>query len=241
MFIDIHSHILPMLDDGAGSLLEACEIARRAYESGTDAMVATPHYLNPSKCMRQNDAQSIKRAFRELKEELAFRNIPLKMFLGAELLGSEFDITEKRELITINCSRYILVEFYFDDSIENALRCVNELLSLGLIPVIAHPERYGFFAESPVDVYRFLSKGCLFQINKDSPLGLYGQHAAELSVWLLNNDVVHVIAGDCHNDSFRNADMSGIYHFLLNRRSKEKIDMWLHDNPKRILLDKDIS
>ena len=239
MFIDMHCHILPGLDDGADTMDEACELISQACSSGSTIAVATPHFNNISQGSVHCNKDRIVEMYKTLRDEVQKRNIPITLFLGSEiLLDDSIDYLYKHDkLITVNGSRYILVEFNFNEKIENVYLYIDKLLSFGLIPVIAHPERYLFYHDPIHDIYRMINSGCKIQINKDSPLGNYGTKAQNLSINLLENDFVHMIASDCHNVNQRNADMGVIYSWLLERFKVEKITQLLHDNPKRILLD----
>ncbi|MCD7828358.1 MAG: capsular biosynthesis protein [Clostridiales bacterium] len=242
MFIDIHCHILPGVDDGADSAADSFEMLEQAYNSGTTAVVLTPHYLNKNRSRAGISRDDIVNAYRKIKEDTAERNIPVKLYLGCELLCSA-GISEKIKdghIISINGSRYVLSEFYFNEKPENAFAFTEELVSCGYVPVIAHPERYGFLHENPAAIGRFLDLGCLLQVNKGSPLGVYGREAEEYSKWLILNELAHCIAGDCHDTVRRNADMGDIYRWMLPIFEKDYIMYLLHDTPKRILLDKDI-
>lgn len=242
MFIDMHCHILPGVDDGAESVDEACEMIRQAADSGTTVMLATPHYRNPDRCSVNNDKETIQTAYRFLKREIAQREIPVTLFLGCEWLGAPDgrSLYESGRLITINGSDYILVEFLFDEPLASVSACLRQLIACGLHPVIAHPERYDCFANEPYAVFDFLKMGCKLQVNKGSPIGHYGTHAKTYSEWLLDHDLAHLVASDCHNVYYRNADMEEIYHWMLPRYSEEKVRLLLHDNPKRILLNQPI-
>lgn len=242
MFIDLHCHILPKLDDGAESMAEACELIRLACDAGTKIMAATPHYNNSLQCSSLLTKEAIMDSFRGLKTALQNENIPVSVYLGSEFLADNKTehICNKDSIIPINGTRYVLTEFYFDEQMKNIFRYVDILLSAGYIPIIAHPERYSFFADDKNAIYALLEKGCKIQINKGSPSGRYGVSPMQMSEWLLFNDFVHLIASDCHNSSSRNADMGEIYPYLLDKFSVEKITRLMHDNPKRILLDADI-
>lgn len=242
MFIDLHCHILPSIDDGADSISESLEIISGAYNTGTTVMVATPHSNNNSKCPFPVTRAGLNDAYKSLTSIIADNNISVKLFLGAELQADENleYLYRTNEIVTINGSRYVLVEFYFDEDIRNVYKYTDQLLSMGFVPIIAHPERYDFFDDTKSDIYKLLNMGCKIQINKGSPLGSYGRYSKELALWMLNNDFVHLIASDCHSASRRNADMSELYVWMLDKFSQNRINGLLHDNPKRILLDMNI-
>ena len=242
MFIDLHCHILPDVDDGADSYIEACELIGQAVESGTSILVATPHVNNRHQSKGNISKSFILKKFKELKYIIEENGIKASVFLGSELLAGEeiTDMHNNDEIITINGSRYILTEFSFDEHFEKIMSYCRKLLSLGYIPLIAHPERYKVFSDSYDRIFDLLKMGCRFQINKGSPLGRYGEAAQKISVRMLNDNVVHIISSDCHSPSSRNSDMSEIYEWLLGKYPLDKITEWTHDNAKRILLDLNI-
>ena len=242
MFIDIHCHVMPNVDDGPESTEEALKIMKQAYAGGTRAMVLTPHYFNDSRSIAESNRSVIVRHYKNIKSAAAENNIKINLFLGSEMLRrSDFDeILKKGDVITINGSRYILTEFYFDDGIEDMLTHIEKIRSCGLIPIIAHPERYEAVYNFPENAYRFLSRDCLLQVNKGSFLGKFGIKEADCAKWLLGNGLVHIIASDCHGTVIRDADMSDIYQWLAGVLPKSKTDELLHDNPKKILLDMSI-
>ncbi len=242
MFIDLHCHILPQVDDGADSYIEACELITQAVDSGTKILTATPHINNRYQSKGHIKKSEIIEKYKQLKHIVEEKGIQATIFLGSELLaGTEIsDLHNKNELITINGSRYILTEFSFDEQFKNVLIYCRELLSLGYIPLIAHPERYLFFSDSYERIYELFNIGCRFQINKGSPLGKYGESAQQIALRMLNDDVADIISSDCHSPSNRNSDMSEIYEWLLGRYPINKITEWTHDNAKRILLDLNI-
>lgn len=242
MFIDIHCHIVPAVDDGAENFDEACDIIRSAASSGTSVMVATPHFNNPFQGRYGDDKKTVHEKYSELKSIAASEVPSVTLFLGCELLATDNirEVLSNNNFFSINGSRYLLTEFTFDENISNVKRYIDIIMSFGLIPVIAHPERYLFLENSYEEIYAMAEKGCLFQINKDSPLGKYGEKANKLSRWFIRNDLVHLFAGDCHGVYHRNANMTGLYEWLINFYPVTKINSLIHDNPKRILLDLNI-
>lgn len=242
MFIDLHCHILPQVDDGADSYIEALELISQAVKSGTTILTATPHFNNNYQGYRDVNKKIIIDKYKKLKNVISEKKIPATVFLGSELLADSNipQLHFNNELITINGSRYILTEFTFDEKIENVLSYCKQLLSFGYIPLIAHPERYTFFSDSYHLLYDLIDIGCKFQINKGSPLNKYGEKAQKLAIRMLEDNFVHVISSDCHSPSNRNADMSDIYEWLLDRYPLDKVSEWTHDNAKRILLNLNI-
>lgn len=242
MFIDLHCHILPELDDGADTLKEALEIARHSSACGSTIITATPHYNYPEKTNDSLDSKIITSAFNNLSKMISEEGIKLKLFLGAELLARSNieSLCENDSIISINGSRYVLTEFYFDENITNVFRYTDVLLSAGYIPIIAHPERYGFLNNDNSNIAQLFENGCRFQLNKDSIMGRNGTPAANISLWMIENEYAHFIASDCHNSSTRNGDLGEVYFSLLDNFTETKLNELLHDNPKRVLLNLDI-
>ena len=240
MFIDLHCHILPDVDDGAESFNEAVDIITTANKSGTTIMVITPHYnqLNKHHCYLNKEILTEK--YKNFISDAEKIDAKIKFFLGSELFADKnlSELCKNNEIVSLNASRYVLTEFYFDEKIGNIQSYTDELMSFGYIPIIAHPERYKDISQQ--DYFSLINKGCKFQLNKNSILGKNGNDIKDLAWWMLNNDFIHVIASDCHNSTSRNADLSELYVQLLDQFSPDKINIWLHDNQKRILLDRNI-
>lgn len=240
MFIDLHCHILPGIDDGAESFNEAVDIITDANKNGTTIMVLTPHYNQHFNHLSRLNKDLLTEKYRNFISETDKIDAKIKFFLGSELLADKniSEMCKNDDIVTLNASRYVLVEFYFDEKIKNMHAYTDVLMSYGYIPVIAHPERYKGLSQN--DYFSLINKGCKFQLNKNSILGKNGQTPNDLSCWMLQNDFVHVIASDCHNSTSRNADLSELYVQLLDKYSPDKINNWMHDNQKRILLDRNI-
>ena len=236
--IDIHTHILPGIDDGARSLHEAYEMALMAVRSGVQALVATPH-SNDTMGYVNYDSDRQKTLFESLKEILQEEKVPLQIYRGMENLAS-VDIPEKiicKKLLTLNQSRYVLVEFAFDEEtwwIEVVLR---EIRKAGFVPVIAHPERYGCVQDDPNCLYEWRVQGALAQMNKGSILGRFGSCAARAAETLLKHHLFTCIASDAHGARIRTTDMSEINRYIQRFYSMREQHLLLRENPLTILQD----
>lgn len=164
--IDLHSHILPELDDGSQSLEESLAMARMAVQSGVTVMVATPH------CM-DDRAQQVYAAWRLLREALRDTEIPLKLYLGMEIFGTADTVRLLRagRLFPLNGSQYPLIEFSFRSTGEEETQILYQVLRAGYRPLVAHPERYGYVRENPELINLWTKMGCLLQINRGSQIG----------------------------------------------------------------------
>lgn len=240
--IDIHCHILPGIDDGSLSLTESLIMAESANAGGTSAIVATPHYFNEFQNPEPVDKKTVIRIFNELKTAFEKNNAPVSLYMGAEQYGVNNleQIIDDGELITINNSRYLLIEFSLDDDIERAKYVLSELENYDIIPILAHPERYDFIQEEPSKVYWFLQHGCLLQVNKGSVTGRFGSDAERVSHWLLRERMAHVVASDSHGPYQRTADMSEAFEYVCYSCGDEYADCLFYENPQRIINDADI-
>lgn len=236
---DIHSHIIPGIDDGAASATEAAVMLRVAAQSGTTDMVATSHYYNPRQCTVPSSKKALTEIFNRFTDFIARNDIPVNVYPGAELFGVN-NITElarHNEIVTLNNSRYVLIEFDFDDDFSRVKFCVSQLLSCGYVPVIAHPERYIFLQNEPGNIYWFMEHGCIFQINKGSPIGRYGSGALKFSRWMLENRFAGIVASDCHSPFRRTADMSSAHEWITLNFGRGYTKALFEDNPRRIIRD----
>lgn len=234
--IDIHTHILPEIDDGAESLDEAYEMALMAVRSGVKAIVATPH-SNQSADFLDEELKKQKRAFLELQRILLQENVPLKLYHGMEIWPS-VDVVENiktRKLLTLNRSPYALIEFAFDEEPWWVEAIIGEMQGAGLVPVLAHPERYECVQEEPGLLQEWREQGALAQMNKGSILGRFGREVERTAEVLLRNQLYTCIASDAHHAYVRTTDMRELQRFLQRHYSLEEQERLLVKNPMRIL------
>lgn len=242
VLIDIHSHIIPTIDDGAASKTEAAVMLRLAAESGTTDIVATSHYYNRWQCTVPSSKKMLTKAFEDFKQFIEASGIAINVWQGAELFGVNniAELARHDEIISINGSRYVLIEFDFDDDFARVRYCLAQLKAAGYVPIIAHPERYNFLQNTPGNIYWFLEQSCLLQINKGSPIGRYGDEAMKFSRWLLENRLVHCVASDCHSPFRRTADMSRTHEWISLNFGQDYARTIFEENPGLILRDKKI-
>lgn len=239
--IDIHSHILPGLDDGAQTMKDTLEMADLAARKGITAMIATPHCNNPGgyrNYFSREYVECIKRVRKVLWDE----GIPLRILPGAEVLGtSELpELLKDGRIVTLNQSRYLLVEFLFQEDPIFVDWLLDEIRELKYIPVIAHAERYEFVKEDPNLVYEWRCKGYPVQINKESFRGKFGTQTQDIAYTLLDHNLVSVVASDAHGPIVRTPNMMKTYERLAMEYSEEYLDMLFYENPRRICQDEPI-
>lgn len=228
--IDLHSHILPQLDDGSQSLEQSLEMADLAVRSGVRSMVVTPHCI-------QGDAREVMASFRLVQEALEDTGIPLRLFPGMEIMGTPETaaLLKAGQLLTINGSRYPLIEFPFQASARENAQILESVLRAGFRPLIAHPERYECVQEDLDSIGSWVQMGCLLQVNRGSLLGRFGSGAQEAAFFLVETGLATVVASDAHSPRMRTPWMGDVYELLATEFSPTAARYLLWHNPGCIL------
>ena len=197
--IDIHSHILHGLDDGAKDISVSVDMAKQAVAEGITSIIATPHHRHPS---YTNDKTNVLIGVQQLQAELQRQYIPLNVYAGQEirLFGEMVDVlNQNEELLTLNNSEYVLVEFPSSNIPKYTEQLFYDLLVKGYTPIIAHPERNAEIAENTDKLYRLIKNGALSQVTAASVAGMFGKKTRKLSLDLLEYQQAHFVASDAHN------------------------------------------
>lgn len=228
--IDLHCHILPLMDDGAQSLAESVAMARMAVDSGVAAMAATPH------CVAGN-ASEVRDRVLLLREALEEEGIPLRLFLGMEIFGTEDTprLLRSGRLLTLNNSRYPLVEFGFHGRGERETEILWDVLQAGYRPIVAHPERYVYIQENPELINLWYNMGCLLQVNRGSLMGRFGSNPRYMAMELVKRRFACVVASDGHSPRMRTPWMADVYDMLSREFSPAAAEILLQENPALIL------
>ncbi len=239
--IDIHCHIMYGVDDGAFGLSESVEMAKVAHESGTTDLIATPHANAPDLEPNVWD-ESLENRLAEINNAVKASNIPVAIYPGQELFcsGDVVQRVKEGEFITLNKSRYILVEFDFYSSIEPILEYCEELVSFGLVPVIAHPERFAAVKEDEQAAYRLKKRGCLLQVNAGSLFGAFGRTSEGIAHDLMDAAAADFVASDAHSPYMRSPFMADAHEMISEMYSPDYAELLLQYNPARVLADKKI-
>ena len=232
---DIHCHILPGLDDGAQDLSDTVQMARIAADCGITHIVATPHCNIPGE-VNNYIGHAYADALQSAREAISEAYIPVKLLSGMEVFVT-FDLPDlirADKILTLNHSDYMLIEFDFGEDPDFVDFMTDRLLEMKLVPVIAHPERYEFIKYDIEFALRLRRKGCLFQANKDSFLGKYGQGAEKASFALLRRNLITAVASDAHSPHHRTPDNRSAIHALSGDFDVKKL---FSDTPKKIILN----
>lgn len=238
---DIHCHILYGLDDGADSLDDSVKMISLAYEGGTRAIIATPH-CNVPNSYRNYHSQLFNDRLAEISDRLARQKIDVALYPGQEVFCSGRLISMLREgkIITLNSSRYILVEFDFSENSASAYVKLEQLVSEGLVPVVAHPERYAFVCEEPDAAMRMKDIGCLLQVNKGSIKGAFGRPAFSAARHILNERLADFVASDGHSPYVRTPYLADAFEIVCDACSMDYAELLFEENPRAVINNEEI-
>jgi protein-tyrosine phosphatase len=196
--IDTHLHILPGVDDGPETIEESLALAKALVGEGIHAAIATPHYND---LFPQRSAAEIKERVNELQQVLDRQGILLRLFSGHEALikpGLVEDIQAGR-LATLNGSRYLLLELWSNTWLSETERIIFELRAFGIIPIIAHPERYRMIQQHPDRLVDLLQQGVSTQLTAGSLVGTWGKTIQRCAETLVKKSLIRCIASDAHS------------------------------------------
>ena len=200
-YTDIHTHILPNVDDGARDMGDGLQMVQLAYQNGTRTLVLTPHYRGKFK----NDPQYLRQKFEIFCQVVAEHYPDMKLYLGNEVYYEQEtpELLETGQAMTINDSQYCLLEFSPGSLRSQIVSGISETVRYGFTPIIAHVERYSAFRKETELIDEVLEMGVLIQLNADSVMGKYGMGVRHFCEKLLKAKKVHFIASDAHNTQKR--------------------------------------
>ena len=191
--IDIHSHLLPGVDDGSPSIKESLIMLNEAVSQGVTDIICTPHFREGFTCLPQR----LQEVFSEFKAEVEKLNIPVNLYLGQEIYAVDNvkKIIEENRVLTLNQTKFVLIEFSAGTKTD-VVETVYELRNAGYIPVVAHVERYKYLSLD--DIYELKNEGGYIQVNADS-LVKEGKRANYKTVKkLFREGCVDFVASDIH-------------------------------------------
>lgn len=197
-FIDIHSHLLPGIDDGAKDLENSIALIQKMVSYGIKNFITTPHVLGD---VYPNSSATIKAKLEEVKNELIRKNITdISISTAAEYMMDEqfSDLLEKRDILTLK-DKYILVEMSYFSPPINLFDILFQIQLKGYKPVLAHPERYNSYHNNFQIYYKLKKAGCLFQLNLLSLTEQYGKGVQKTAEKLIKENVYDFVGTDAHH------------------------------------------
>ena len=237
-FVDLHTHILPGVDDGVQNLEDALAMLKMAQQQGTGTVVLTPHYRG---AFRSNVRSKLEPMYQAFLEEAQKACPELSVYLGCEV-SYERDISEKLaqgSVLSINGSRYVLLEFQQGVFRSGVMDGVLELLNFGYVPIIAHVERYEVFYREPGLVQDLVDLGALVQLNADSVLGKMGFGTKWFCHKLMRQHLVHFIASDAHSLEGRPPELKQCFEKLAKKYGHAYARLLFCKNGRRVLRDEE--
>lgn len=235
MFVDIHSHILPLVDDGAQSIDEALELLRLAKKDGIEYLVLTPHFIYNGEFKLKKE--EILEHYIQFKKIVAANGIDISLFLGNEIfIDSKIDdLLTNGDICSLNKTKYVLVEFPFDTYKNEYDETLYNLTLCGYKVIIAHPERYSYVRNDINFCKRWLKESYLLQCNQNSLFNDNKKHTFKM----IENGWVSFIASDAHN-VYRPCQLSDAYKVIRKKYSEEIADKLFYQNGIDLLCGKNI-
>ena len=233
--IDMHSHIINGIDDGSKSIEMTINMLRKAEESGTTDIIATPHFMRGRFEVEYNE---VLKKVEELKNMALENNININIYAGQEVYYNKniLQYYNDNMIGTINNTKYMLIEFpMLDFNIDEIIDTIYELQIRGIVPIIAHPERYKLFIKKPSMINVLINEGMLFQMNAGSITGKFGRDVKKTATKYLEHNIYSFIGSDAHRDRGRDTDMREALNILEEHKKEEFIN-----NGRVILENKDV-
>jgi protein-tyrosine phosphatase len=196
---DMHSHILPGIDDGSPNVETSIELVKGLMQLGIKQSIATPHVIGD---MYRNNADTVNNALAILRNALAENNIDYKVNAAAEYMLDFYflELLEKKEKLLTIKDNIILTEFSYAERPQKIEQILFPIITEGYEPILAHPERYAYF-HSDYKIYHHLSDiGFLLQVNLLSLTGYYGINVAKAAQYILKNNLATFTGTDLHHD-----------------------------------------
>jgi protein-tyrosine phosphatase len=195
--VDMHSHILPGIDDGAATVQDSVILVKNLMQLGFTKLIATPHIMAD---YYRNTPETIHKALEILRNELVKQNISIEVEAAAEYYLDESFLNkiDAGNLLTMG-NNYLLFELSFVNYPHNLQEIVQKLNDKGYKPILAHPERYSYLYNSLDDYYKIKSYGCYFQLNTISLNGYYGKQTQKIAEELVDNHLIDFLGSDMHH------------------------------------------
>ena len=226
--IDIHSHVLPMVDDGSSCKENSLEMLRECVSQGITDIFLTPHHRKPYLHRTSN----IEKVFNSFKEEVEQEKLPINLYLGQEIRVQDNlkELLSEQKVLTMNNTKYVLLEFDFNVEQEIS-EVVYELSRNGYKPIVAHVERYSYVDLDTV--FEIKNSGGLIQVNAASLFGLFGLGKAKFVDKLFKNCLVDFVASDIHHR--RKAFMEKAYNKVKKKFGEKAAEIVFKLNAQKII------
>lgn len=231
---DIHSHVIPGIDDGARDMDISMKMLRIARDNGIEHIILTPHY----KPMHHNAGKEKQRMLTDkLREKMEGEGIEIRLYNGNELYyhSEALSELENGKVFTLADSSYVLVEFSPMDEFDYIRNGLYQLLSGGYRPIVAHVERYRKLLSNMEAVGDIIEMGCYVQVNAGSIMGEAGYQIKSFTRRLLKSRLVHFVATDAHNVDNRGPFLKDCAKYISRKCGNDYMQTLLCVNPAKII------
>lgn len=234
--IDIHTHFLPGIDDGAQSMDEALHMLRLLIKDGVTHVVATPH-IYPGRY--ENERVAIEAAMAVFRAAIVAQNLQLSLGVAGEVRLTEHlpDMLARDAIPFLGTDgdyRFMLLELPDDRIPVGTTRLLRWLMKNGVRPVLVHPERNRMIAKAPAIIESLIEIGCLLQLTASSLLGQWGPRALLAARYLLDRDWVAAVASDAHDCRLRPPRLGEARDWLLHHYGAACAERLTHEGPARL-------
>ncbi len=234
--IDLHSHILPEIDDGPESLEKSTQMAELYVKYGFTHVVATPHWMSGT--LWAVSKETIFDSITQLRHALESKSININILAGMEIaldIGL-VDLLVGKRLLTLAGGSYVLIESPFQRLPLGWQQVIFQIMAKGFRVVLAHPERCHHFYMEPDLLHSFIEAGGYLQANYDSFLGHYGTEATNTAFSLLEKGYLHLLATDSHDTEYRHPGNALKALEILNKTADaETVEILTRINPQRVI------
>ncbi len=237
-FTDLHTHLLPEVDDGSDSWETTMEMLRQGYADGIRQVVCTPHMMSRKDFDQE---EFIIARYEELLQQARAAKIDITIHLGSELYIQP-DIDFSRRIATYaDNRRYFLVEFPMNLIPDFVAKTFFDCVLHDQVPLVAHPERYSRIITEPAKAFEFVERGAVLQINAGSLLGIFGLTVKNTAFQLMDHDLVGLVASDAHDLQARPLKLKAAHDLVVERWGVERAKRLFYENPQRILKGQDLA
>jgi len=234
--VDLHTHILHGADDGSKSLEMSMNLLEEAEKAGFNKVILTSHYMEGYFSV---DVAERQKTIAEIDNT---KTVGVDLYIGNEIFLSNnlIKLLRENKAVSLNNSKYILIELPFNNKPLNLMNVVYQIQSKDFVPILAHPERYSYFYKTPEIYEELVEKGLLLQVNFGSFGGQYGRRAKLMAEKLLHANLVHFIATDAHRPETIYPEIPDLIRYLKTLVGERKVEQLTTVNPELVLQNKDI-
>tara|TARA_B110000483_G_C18153761_1_gene526550 strand:+ start:222 stop:974 length:753 start_codon:yes stop_codon:yes gene_type:complete len=217
---DIHSHLIPGIDDGSPDMETTIILLKKFIDLGYKKVITTPHIMSD---YYKNTPEIILSGLDKVNEEIIKNNLHIEIEAAAEYnLEPEFeDLLEKNNLLTFGTENYLLFELSFFDEPPRLNEIIWKMREKGLSPVLAHVERYGYWHKDYDKIEEMINRGVKLQVNIGSIIGAYGPEVKKVAEKLIEDKVINFVGSDCHHEQhlemINHASRLPIFHSLIQQ------------------------